>query len=102
MSKQKMLGRAEVDVDEPPTGPPCAGPLQRSYQTMFAVSYTDRPCWQQIVAFAQAQRRWQDLIIDDAHLIVLGDVAHDFLAHRTWRGSTVQVTLQTAQDCHGR
>jgi hypothetical protein len=47
---------------------------------MFAVNYTDRPFYQQIVAYAQAQKCLQDLIIDDAHLIVLGDVAHYFEA----------------------
>ena len=54
---------------------------------MFAVNYTDRPFWQQIVAYAQAQRRWQDLLIDDAHLMGLGAVAHSFLSHRIRRAA---------------
>jgi hypothetical protein len=47
---------------------------------MFAVNYTNRSFWQQVVAYAQTQKRLQALIIDDAHLIVLGDVAHYFEA----------------------
>jgi hypothetical protein len=54
---------------------------------MFAVNYTDSAFWQQIVAYAKAQKRWQDLIIQDAYLIVLGDVAHYFLAQRTQRAA---------------
>ena len=54
---------------------------------MFVVNYTDSTFWQQIVAYAKAQRRWQDLIIEDAHLIVLGGVAHYFLSRQTPRAA---------------